>query len=80
MNNIKFEGMTRTLGETQGYRGLHIKDIKLVDENGNLFPAMISVWKPTEAELMHLMYGGYVMLTVLGTGHPPVKVEVLRDE
>ena len=80
MDNINFNGKTRTLGEAQGYRALHIKDINLVDEKGNQFPAMISVWKPTEAELEVLMNGGFVMLTVLGNSHPPVMLDTLRNE
>lgn len=80
MDIVDFEGHTRILGEAQGFRGLPIKDIHYVDENENRIPAMLSVWKPTEEELMHLMYGGYIMLSVMGTVHPPVKIDVLRNE
>lgn len=79
MDIVDFKGKTRTLGEAQGYRGLHIKDIQLRDENGNLFPAMVSVWRPSEEELMILMHNGYIMLTVMGQMHPPVMIDVLKD-
>lgn len=80
MDIVKFEGHTRVLGESQGYRGLPIKDALFHDENGNAFNGMISVWKPTEEELMILMHGGYIMLTVVGIHHPPVVIDVLRNE
>ena len=35
-----------------------------------------TVWQPTEAELQALAQGSRVILTILGTRHPPVAVEV----
>lgn len=37
---------------------------------------MQSFWRPDEFELAALNRGSSVMLTILGTFHPPVKVEV----
>ena len=41
---------------------------------------MITVWKPSKEELMHLMYNGFVKITILGDVHPPIMVDVLRNE
>lgn len=40
---------------------------------------MVSVWKPDAEELAALNAGGCVALTVLGTDHPPVSVDVVPD-
>lgn len=85
MDIVNFEGKTRTLGVEQGFRALHIKDIVAhmgLDENGKsiVYAAMISVWKPTEQELEMLNKGGYITLTILGTQHPPVMIETIRNE
>lgn len=39
-------------------------------------PAMQTAWHPTPAELDRLCKGAAVILTVLGTGHPPVMLDV----
>lgn len=65
------EGMTRVIGKSQGYAGLPLRDI--VYEDGT--PAMESAWFPTPKELEALAAGAPVILEVLGTGHPPVKLK-----
>ena len=72
MIGAKILGWTRELGKSQGYIGLTIRDI--VYDDGT--QAMQSAWTPTPAELERLNAGANIILTVLGTGHPPVKVEV----
>lgn len=62
---------TRVLGEAQGYRGLPIRD-----EVGQHGPQMVSSWQPTAEELRLLAAGAPIYLTVLGTAHPPVLLEV----
>lgn len=67
------EGCTRTLGKSQGYMGLPVKDI-VVDDIG---AAMMSAWEPTPAEILRLAKGARLYLTVLGTeNHPPVILQV----
>lgn len=68
---------TRTLGKSQGYLGLNIRDVLLPDDNGKpTYKAMQSAWFPTPKELEALLNGAPIILTVLGTAHPPVRLEV----
>jgi len=73
----RIKGCTRVLGKSQGYLGLPLRDVLLHDTvNGPGTPAMQSVWEPTPEEIAAIVAGAPVMLTVLGTGHPPVMVGV----
>lgn len=65
-------GHTRTIGVAQGYNGLHLADIPMVDGT----PCMYSVWHPTPAELKALAGGGYITLGVIGVAHPPIDMYV----
>ena len=67
------EGHTRILGKSQGYLGLPIRDVALPDNGGN---CMISLWEPTPAEIAAIVAGASIQLCVLGTGHPPVIMQV----
>jgi hypothetical protein len=42
--------------------------------------AMQSIWEPTPDELARLNAGGFVVLTVIGSGHPPVSLQVWKPE
>jgi hypothetical protein len=64
-------GCTRILGKAQGYLGLPIRD-EIVDE----INMMSSIWEPTPAELVKLVAGAPVKIIVMGSAHPPIKVEV----
>lgn len=64
-------GVTRTLGKQQGYKGLPIKDV-IIDGT----PFMLSVWEPSPEEIQRIKAGAKIILSVLGTQHPPVKVDV----
>jgi hypothetical protein len=71
------QGVTRTLGEAQGYFGLPVRDERISDvAAGIMTPAMVSAWEPTPAELQRLNGGASVYLRVLGIGHPPVMMFV----
>jgi hypothetical protein len=63
---------TRRIGKAQGYNGLSVADITL--DTGHA--AMVTLWQPTPSELAILAAGGNVKLTILGSAHPPVMVEV----
>lgn len=44
-------------------------------------PAMQSLWEPTPDELAQLNAGGVVVLTIIGTEHPPIEIKTwLRKE
>jgi hypothetical protein len=71
------QGCTRILGKSQGYLGLPLRDVIIHDTvNGPGTPAMETAWLPTPDELARLAAGAPVVLRVLGTGHPPVMVDV----
>lgn len=73
----RIEGTTRVLGQSQGYFGLPVRDVRLNDSvSGPDSPAMQTAWEPTPAELAALNAGAKVILTVMGTAHPPVMIEV----
>jgi len=65
-------GTTRRIGKSQGYLGLCVRDFEFADGT----PAMKTAWQPTPDELARLLNGELIYLTVLGTGHPPVLIEV----
>jgi hypothetical protein len=78
MQAQRFEGKTRTIGiDQKGVYPLHIRDSYNHEMQCN---QMQSVWKPTKEELEVLNNDGFVMLIVVGIQHPPVQVEVLRNE
>jgi hypothetical protein len=69
---LRISNATRILAETQDeYHALAIRD-EVVDGT----PVMMSLWEPTPRELELLRAGGRVRLTILGTAHPPVALNV----
>lgn len=72
MQIARITGTTRTIGKAQGYIGLPLRDV--VFDDGT--PAMLTAWTPTPDELAALNAGANVILTVLGTAHPPVLLTV----
>lgn len=71
MQAVAIEGATRIIGKSQGYIGLALRD---EDRDGT--PCMVSAWEPTPDELARLNAGATIHLCILGTGHPPVNIEV----
>lgn len=79
MISKRIQGTTRVLGKGQGYAGLAICDTTVQHKvNGEITetPCMQSAWELTPDELDRLNKGAMVILTLLGTGHPPVSVDV----
>lgn len=71
------EGATRVIGKSQGYLGLPIRDeVIACSVNGPETPRMVTAWQPTPDELARLIAGASVHLSILGTVHPPVMIEV----
>jgi hypothetical protein len=70
-------GTTRTIGKSQGYLGLSIRD-QLIDcpVNGPDTPCMLTAWEPTPDELERLNQGKHIILRILGNQHPAVYLEV----
>lgn len=78
---IRIQGATRTIGESQGYIGIPIRD-ELQDcaVNGPDTPVMVTAWAPTREEIMILEMGAPILLHILGTAHPPVRITVGEPE
>lgn len=73
----RIAGATRVLGRSQGYIGLAVRDEQVnCTVNGPHTPTMVTAWEPTPQELAALNAGAPVLLHVVGTAHPPVRVEV----
>ena len=68
---------TRTIGKSQGYLGLPLRDeVRNTTVDGPETRCMVTAWEPTPDELERLNAGASVHLIVLGTVHPPVMLEV----
>lgn len=73
----RIEDLTRELGKSQGYLGLPIKDVVLsCNVGGEKTRAMQSAWLPTSKEIDAIKNGAPIILTLHGTQHPPVMIEV----
>lgn len=82
MDPVQFEGQTVVLQPPAGSPpgecgGLAIRRIFPETSVGC---ALQSYWRPTPEELAELNAGAHVRLTVHGTGHPPVWLDVERAE
>lgn len=72
-------GATRNLGAPRGWEkdkhgicgGLPIRD-----ELTTAGPGMTSAWLPTPEEITQIQAGAPIYLTVLGSVHPPVSMQV----
>jgi hypothetical protein len=76
MQIAHIEGASRTLGEAQGYQPLPVRYAVLQHEDGSEVPVMSTAWTPSEKEIEALIKGASIHLHILGTAHPPVRVEV----
>jgi hypothetical protein len=76
MDIIDFEGRTRDLNAPKNWdqERMQCAALPILDHEWSGVPVMTSFWKPDAAELRILNAGGYVTLSVLGQGHPPVAV------
>lgn len=66
------EGFTRKLGKLQGYYELPVRDVPLED-GGNL---MQTAWEPTPEELAAIVDGSPIIVSIIGTAHPPILLGV----
>lgn len=78
MKAIRFDGVTRVLGESQGYIGLpvmdHVMALAIDEGGGGEVPCMTTRWLPTDEERLHIMRGGAIEIRILGDKHPPIVV------
>jgi hypothetical protein len=71
---------TRVLAVGQGDRALPVRDGWDIDPTGiePNQPTMRSAWLPSPFELEQLNAGGAIVLVVVGSDHPSVRIEVGR--
>lgn len=80
MLSLRIKGTTREIGKSQGYLGLCVRDTHLPVQGKGVQPVMQTLWEPTPAELAALNNGAHIMLTILGTQHPPIMLTVEGEE
>jgi len=75
----RIQGHTRYLGKPPGWEPETDGDcahLAVLDTDLGGLPIMMSVWEPTPKEIEALARGAKIVLTVVGTGHPPVALHV----
>lgn len=73
----RISGATRVLGKSQGYLGLPLRDeVRNTTVDGPATHVMVTAWEPTPDELERIAKGAKIHLVVVGTRHPPVRMEV----
>jgi hypothetical protein len=73
----RIDRCTRVLGKSQGYLGLPIRDeVITCSVGGEGTPCMVTAWFPTPDEIERINAGAPIHLRIVGTGHPPVMLNV----
>jgi hypothetical protein len=68
---------TRTLGKSQGYIGLPVRDELITCTVGGAdTPRMVTAWHPTPKEIDAIVRGAPIHVCIVGLAHPPIMVEV----
>lgn len=82
MKSLKVVGFTRDLGKPLDWDDSKVScgSLPITDGTVGGYPAMTSVWKPSEEERDLLAAGFQIHLTIIGQVHPPVMVQVLLSE
>jgi hypothetical protein len=71
------KGATRVCGKAQGYLGLPVRDMIIIDKaSGHHAPAMETAWTPSPDELDRLNKGANVIVRILGEVPPPMMLTV----
>jgi hypothetical protein len=77
MEIARIEGATRVLGQSQGYRGLPVRDEPYWDPAQKVpVMSMVTAWTPSHEELMKLIQGANIHVRILGKDHYPIMLEV----
>jgi hypothetical protein len=80
MKAIPFDGVTRTLGVSQGYSGLPVMDGTMElppdQDGGGVVPCMTTKWVFTDEERTIIARGGAIEVRILGSQHPPISLAV----
>lgn len=74
---IRPKGCTRTLGVSQGYSPLPLRDEIIIDKaTGQESPSMVTLWQLSMEEKLALMNGQPLVLRLLGRQWPPCLISV----
>lgn len=79
MRTLRIQGYTRYLGRPIGWEPKeqgHCGNLAVRDNDTSAGPGMTSAWEILPEELERLKAGAPILLTVLGTVHPPVAISV----
>lgn len=71
MQIMMIEGATRVCGKSQGFLGLPVRDEQIDGYN-----VMHTAWEPTQEELVKLLNGGKVIISLIGNNPQPIQVNV----
>lgn len=75
------KGATRKIGESQGYQGLPIRDaVEFDSAQGFNVRVMQTLWLLSEEDKKRIVEGGAILLTILGSAHPPLRMETVGEE
>lgn len=87
---LAIQGATRSLGKSQGYTGLPVRD-EMIPEgeapqllhylgankvDGDNVPSMVTAWQLTPDEIDRISKGATLYLHLVGVSHPPVMLVV----
>lgn len=76
----RIRGATRTLGQSQGFIGLPIRDGMAKDpETGAMYPCMQSAWTIEPNDIERILSGEPLIVELWGRQHPPIKLTVGDD-
>lgn len=80
LESVPFQGQTRTLGEAQGYRPLHIADLMIpMGDGDHIQPMMASIHAINRNDLALLAKGHGIQLTLYGSDHPPMALQITPE-
>lgn len=80
LESVNFQGVTRTLGEDQGFRPLYVADLMIpMGADDRIQPMMATIWEISPVDLPLIAKGHGIQLTMYGTEHPPIKLQVTPE-
>lgn len=80
MKAVEFAGQMVLLSPPAGYNDTHDDKCGVLPVMQVIHapdgPYMVSVWRPSDEDIQRLANGEFIMLTIYGTQHPPVSLQV----
>lgn len=78
MQAMMITGHTRICGKSQGFLGLPVRDEFIPHPflSSEGYNVMHTAWEPTQEELVKLLNGGKVIISLIGNNPQPIQVNV----